>query len=171
MTTRVLKPKPLAREAFAPYGDVIETSGAQHFAINAGAIERFHDLAKVDIGVEPNGKALISIARCNSVTVLPFRIELVERHPLGSQAFIPLSNARLLVVVAPAGETAAPSQLRAFVSNGKQGVNYHRGVWHMPLIAFEEDQEFIIVDRGGSGENCDEIRFDETEKVIVENSS
>ena len=162
-----LKAEPLTREAFAPYGDVIETEGARHFSINAGMIERFHDLAQVDVGAEQNGRPLISIARCNRATSLPFQIKLVERHPLASQAFIPLSGPPLLVVVAPPGETVEPGQLRAFVSNGRQGINYHRGVWHIPLIALEVGQEFIIVDRGGPGPNCDEFYFKDDEIILT----
>ncbi len=159
MAGRVLKAAPLTREAFAPFGDVIETEGARHFSINAGTIERFHDLARVDLGPDEEARTLISIARCNQPTALPFRFRLMERHPLGSQAFIPLDATPMLVVVAPAEETPDPEQIRAFVANGRQGINYHRAVWHMPLIALEKDQYFLIVDRGGPGNNCDEFYF------------
>lgn len=161
MAERLLKAEPLTREAFAPYGDVIETEGARHFSINAGAIERFHDLAKVDLGPEEGARALVSIARCNRPTALPFRFRLIERHPRGSQAFIPLDATPLLVVVAPAGEAPDPDRVRAFVSNGRQGINYHRAVWHIPLIALERGQQFLIVDRGGPGTNCDEFHFED----------
>lgn len=149
-----LRPEPLTREAFAPFGDVIETGGAEHFPINAGTIERHHDLAAVTLG--EGGRPLISIATCNRTTELPFRIPLVERHPLGSQAFVPLNETPMIVVVGPPGETVDPSRLRAFVSNGRQGINYHPGVWHMPLITPDPEQRFLIVDRGGSGDNCEE---------------
>ncbi|HXH02909.1 MAG TPA: ureidoglycolate lyase [Candidatus Competibacteraceae bacterium] len=161
MATIHLPVQSLTREAFAPFGDVIETAGAHHFGINEGAIECFHDLAKVDVGVKEDGRTLISIARCNRATTLPLQIKLIERHPLGSQAFIPLSDTPLVVVVARPGETVESQRLHAFVSNGRQGINYHRGVWHIPLIALEEGQAFIIVDRGGPGPNCDEFRFDD----------
>ena len=86
---------------------------------------------------------------------------MVERHPLGSQAFVPLTRCRMVVVVAPPGESVDPQDLRAFVTNGRQGINYHRGTWHMPLIAFDEGQEFLIVDRGGSEPNCEQHTLDE----------
>lgn len=160
MATINLKLQPLTRAAFAPYGDVIETENARHFSINAGTIERFHDLAAVDVGTADDGRTLISIARCNQATDLPFPVKFVERHPRGSQAFIPLSATPLVAVVAPPGERVDPQVLQAFISNGKQGINYHRGVWHIPLIALDQNQQFVIVDRGGPGQNCDEFHFD-----------
>ena len=158
-----LRPQPLTRSAFAPCGDVITTDGAAHFAINAGTIERYHDLATVTLGEQ--GRALISIATCNRTTVLPYRIPLVERHPLGSQAFIPLNTTPLLVVVAPPGDIPDIHQWQAFISDGAQGVNYHPGVWHMPLITPDPEQRFIIVDRGGAGDNCEEYTL--TQDVVV----
>lgn len=158
-----LRPEPLTREAFAPYGDVIETEGARHFPINAGTIERYHNLAEVVL--DDQGRPLISIATCNRTTELPYRVPLVERHGLGSQAFIPLNETPMVVVVAPPGDTVDPASLRAFVSNGLQGVNYHPGVWHMPLITADPEQRFIVVDRGGPGDNCDELPL--AEEVLL----
>ena len=159
MTTLRLKTETLTRDAFAAFGDLIDLDGARHFSINDGAIERFHDLATVDAGSDRQGRTVISIGRCNRAATLPYRVTLVERHPLGSQAFYPLSPSPLVIVVAPPVEDVAPAALRAFISNGHQGVNYHRGTWHMPLICLQQDQQFIIVDRAGPGQNCDEHRF------------
>jgi ureidoglycolate lyase len=151
-----LNPVPITPERFAPYGDVIHASADSKAAMNDARFERFSRLADVDAdGRHPS----ISIARCKMPTALPYRFDLVERHPLGSQAFIPLSKFRFFVVVAPAAESVEPEDLRAFVTNGSQGVNYHKGVWHMPMIALESGQEFLIVDRGADGENCDEHYF------------
>ncbi|MDH3452674.1 MAG: ureidoglycolate lyase [Gammaproteobacteria bacterium] len=166
MATYTLIAEPLTRDGFAPFGDVIEAAGARHFSINAGAMERFHDLARVDVsGAE--GRAAISIARCTEPTVPPVRVSLIERHPLGSQAFMPLSDAPFLIVVAPPGEAIAPSELKAFVSNGAQGINYHRGVWHVPLMAMQTGQEFIVVDRTGPDANCDERELGATDQILV----
>ncbi len=85
----------------------------------------------------------------------------MERHPLGSQAFVPLAKISFVVVVAPAGEWVRAEDLRAFVTDGTQGVNYFRGTWHMPLIALEAGQSFLVIDRGDEGPdanpNCDEV--------------
>lgn len=158
MSTRVLVAELLTAEGFAPFGEVVQAEGARHYPINAGTIERFHDLARVEH--EPGGRVLISLARANRVATLPHRVTVVERHPLGSQAFIPLSPVPMVVVVAPAGDRPNPDALRAFVTNGRQGVNYRRGTWHMPLIALDPAQEFLIVDRGGPGANCEEVVLD-----------
>lgn len=160
----VLEARPLDREHFAPFGDVIETGDANHFPINRGAIERYHDLASVEL--DKTGRPVVSIFECTRVSEPPYRVDLVERHTLGSQAFVPLGGARMVVVVARPGDPPAPEHLRAFVSSPDQGVNYRRGVWHMPLIAFEKGQRFLVVDRGGPGDDCDECRYD-NEEIIV----
>jgi ureidoglycolate lyase len=154
VTGRKLAVEPLTRTAFAPFGDVIESEGRAHYPINAGTAERYHDLATVDVAAS-GGRPLISLCRAHPVG-LPLTLRLMERHPLSSQAFIPLSGTPFLVVVAPAGELRLES-LRAFRSNGRQGVNYHPGTWHHPLIALERVSDFLIVDRSGEGENCDEV--------------
>ena len=156
--TIALVPELLTRERFAPYGDVIDTSRRGSAAMNDGRFERFDDLARVDVA---EGETAISIARCRTPAALPLRVERVERHPLGSQAFVPLAPCRMVVVVAPPGEAVAPDELRAFVTNGRQGLNYHRGTWHMPLVAFEAGQTFLVVDRAGMRGNCEEHEFDE----------
>ncbi len=118
--------------------------------------DRFHDLAKIDVE-SAGGRTAISIARCRAPAVFPHRFDMVERHPYGSQAFIPLAPFSFIVVVAPAGEAVNATDLRAFVTNGTQGVNYHKGVWHMPMIAMEAGQEFLIVDRLPAEDNCEEF--------------
>lgn len=152
-----LRPVPLTQESFAPFGDVIESSEREVEAMNAEKFERFDDLCAVEAR---EGRIAISIARCREATVLPHRIDVIERHPHGSQAFVPLTPCRMVVVVAPAGETAGSEDLRAFVSNGRQGINYHRGTWHMPLIAFAAGQEFLIIDRTGKTPNCDLLELE-----------
>jgi ureidoglycolate lyase len=153
----VLLPQPLSREAFAPFGEVIETDGSPSFAINAGMVERFHDLARIE--VDPAGRPLLSIFR-GQPYALPLSVRHVERHPLGSQAFFPLGDARYAVIVAPPGDTVRPEDLRAFVGNGRQGVNYRPGVWHHVLLVLEQPADFLVIDRGGPGNNCDECHFD-----------
>ena len=154
-----LQVEPLTAEAFAPFGDVIATADAErHFTINGGNTERYHDLADVDPG--PDGRAIVSIFR-GQPRPLPFTVEMMERHPLGSQAFVPLSDAPYLVVVAPEGEAPGIEDLRVFLARGDQGVNYARGVWHHPLLALDGVSDFLVIDRAGEGSNCDEVRLDE----------
>jgi ureidoglycolate lyase len=124
--------------------------------MNEARFDRFHDLAKIDVE-SAGGRTAISIARCRAPVVFPHRFDMVERHPHGSQAFIPLAPFSFIVVVAPAGEAVNATDLCAFVTNGTQGVNYHKGVWHMPIIAMEAGQEFLIVDRLPAGDNCEEF--------------
>ena len=157
--TITLKAVPLTRERFAPYGEVIESSRSNSDAMNEARFERFDNLCNVDL--QKDSKVAVSIARCRTPTSLPLRLDMVERHPLGSQAFVPLSPCKMVVVVAPPGESVDAGDLRAFVSNGRQGINYRRGTWHMPLTAFEAGQEYLIIDRGGVEPNCDIHTLDE----------
>ncbi len=153
----MLELRPLSRDAFAPFGDVIETEGATHFPINEGTTERFHDLAAIDVA-DGGGRPLVNIFR-GQPRPRPIEIRMMEKHPLGSQAFMPLRDAPYLVVVAPAGESIAPADLVAFRVSGRQGVNYRRGVWHHPLLVLEPDHDFLVIDRGGPGGNCIEYPF------------
>jgi ureidoglycolate lyase len=155
---KILQMERLTREAFAPFGDVIELDGARHFPINGGTTERYHDLAQVDVG-EQGGRPLINLFRAQPRS-LPVEINMMERHPLGSQAFLPLSALSYLIVVAPAGEFD-PVHMRGFWTEGWQGVNYAKGVWHHPLLALERVSDFVVVDRGGDQPNCDEIALAE----------
>ena len=144
----------LTAEAFAPFGDVIEINPSKpHFSINYGNTERFHDLAKVDV-TNGGGRAGISIFRSKPLP-MPIQIRLLERHPLSSQAFFPLSPHPYMVVVAPPGDLNEDA-IRIFVAKVGQGVNYHAGTWHHFCLALEEESDFLVVDRIGVGPNCDE---------------
>tara|TARA_R110002167_G_scaffold107987_15_gene275992 strand:+ start:4021 stop:4545 length:525 start_codon:yes stop_codon:yes gene_type:complete len=161
-----LTPQPLSREAFAPFGDVIETAGRDHFSINDGYADRFHNLADVDL-TEADGKPLLSIFRARP-RPRPLQVDMMERHPMSSQAFIPLSDTPFLVLVAPAGEAPSPENLTLFCTNGCQGVNFARGVWHFPLLVEKVDQEFLVVDRGGPEQNCDLHYFADGVRGVIE---
>ena len=158
----------LTRASFAPFGDVIELDGARHFAINGGTTERYHDLAQVDV-TEQGGRPLINVFRAQP-RALPVEIAMMERHPLGSQAFIPLTRCRYLIVVAPAGELDA-TQMRGFWTDAWQGVNYAKGVWHHPLLALDQVSDFLVVDRGGEQPNCDEQTLDEPWRLAFARSA
>jgi ureidoglycolate lyase len=151
----LLRPQPLAAANFAAFGEVIECAGAKRLLINGGTTERFHDLARIDPG--PAGRAIVSIFR-GQPREFPLTISMVERHPLGSQAFVPLQARPYLVVVAESdAQSGLPGALHAFVAQGGQGVNYAPGVWHHPLIAVGAVSDFLVIDRQGDGANCDEL--------------
>ena len=164
--------EPLTAEAFAPFGEVIEArEQALHYPINGGNTERFHDLARLAPGND--GRVIVSIFR-GAPRVLPFTVEMMERHPLASQAFMPLfggSHAKrpYLIVVAPSGAVPAAAQLRCFLAQAHQGVNYAAGVWHHPLLALDDTSDFLVLDRDGPGANCDEEigRASCRERVLV----
>lgn len=149
--------QPLARETFRPFGDVIETEGAESFLINNGNCRRFHDLAKVDAMGE-NARVLINIFRAQPCP-LPYKLGMVERHPLGSQTFMPLSPRPFLVIVCP-DEDGRPGSPEAFLTKPGQGVSYARGTWHGVLTPVGEEQDFLVIDRGGDGVNLKEFFFD-----------
>ena len=153
-----LRVEPLTYESFADFGEVIEASEtARHFPINAGNTERYHDLARLDAG--PDGQLIVSIFR-GQPRALPFTITMMERHPLGSQAFMPLSGQPYLVVVAPPGAAPSAQDLRCFLAGPGQGVNYAAGTWHHPLLALGAVSDFLVLDRSGRAPNCDETQLD-----------
>ena len=161
--SRTITIQPLTKDAFAPFGQVLTTEGAHHYPINNGMTERFHDLANVEIGGE-NGRTLISIFRGKPYG-LPLTLAMMERHPLGSQAFMPLHPRPFLVIVAPdAG--GRPGTPLAFLTEPGTGVNIERNVWHGVLTTLEVESDFLVVDRGGDGDNLEEHFFDEPYLVI-----
>lgn len=152
-----LIPEALGREAFSAFGEVIETAGRPADEINYGQTLRFDNLAEVDVA-EQGGRPLISIFRSKPVT-LPFRPRVMEYHPLGTQAFVPLHHHPFLVLVAPASEELDSSMIRAFISNGRQGVSYQRRTWHHYQLSLGVECEYLVIDRGGSGDNCVECEL------------
>ena len=153
----VIRAKTLTREAFAPFGDVMESEETESFLINNGNCRRFHDLAKVEVAGE-NARVLINIFRGQPYP-MPHRLPMVERHPFGSQAFMPLSPRPFLVIVCP-DEQGKPGTPQAFITKPGQGVNYARGIWHGVLTPIGEVQDFLVVDRGGDGNNLEEFFFE-----------
>ena len=137
----------LTRELFAPFGEVIEAR-KEPLVINAGFARRFNDLCKVETAEGGETNISIFIARAR---MLPLAITMMERHPLGSQAFMPLQDSPWLAVVCSDPEDAG--SYRAFACDGRQGVSYARNTWHFPLITFGEGDRFFVVDRKGPGDN------------------
>ncbi len=155
--SRIVLAKPLTRAAFAPFGDILDTDWDNHYPINQGKCERYHDLARVEVE-GPNARVLISIFK-GTPYEFPLKLAMVERHPLGSQAFMPLSPAPFLVVVCP-DTPDGPGEPHAFVTAPGQGVSYRRNVWHAVLTPIGAPQDFVVVDRGGDGNNLEEFFFD-----------
>jgi ureidoglycolate lyase len=145
--------EPLTREAFAPFGEVIEQEGASSFPINAGKCTRYHDLAKIETTGD-KARPMISLLR-GEPYALPLELGMVERHPFGSQAFIPLGESPFLVVVAEATEDG-PGEPLAFRTTPGQGVNIGRNVWHGILTPLEAVSDFAVIDRAGDGVNLEE---------------
>ncbi|MGA0541208.1 ureidoglycolate lyase [Neotabrizicola sp. VNH66] len=155
--------EPLTAAAFAPFGEVLEATGDFRL-INAGLCRRHHDRAVLDFGVEtdPPGRAGISVFNAEPRS-LPYDFDLIERHPQGSQAFLPLSQHPFLVIVSPDPQ-AIP---RAFITNGAQGINLARGTWHGVLTPLHAPGIFAVVDRIGATPNLEEHRFPQPFRVTA----
>jgi ureidoglycolate lyase len=158
MSDRRIVLRPLSAQSFAPFGDVLEATGEPDKIINAGQCDRFHDLANLDF-TGKDARAGISLFRSRART-LPHTLDMMERHPLGSQAFLPLSADPFMVIVAPDIE-GAPGTPLAFLTSPGQGVNYHRNTWHGVLTPLVDNALFAVVDRIGEGGNLEEFVFDE----------
>ena len=150
--------EPLAKQAFAPFGEVIEIEGAIPLSINQGYAKRFNDLANIDVAAE-GGQTNISWFVA-SLRPMPIAIRMMERHPLGSQLFVPLGGVGWLAVVCTDPRNAA--SYRAFAATVHQGVNYARNCWHHPLLVLRDASPFLVVDRKGDGNNLEEYWLDET---------
>ena len=162
---RELTPEPLTAEGFAPFGSVIEASDdAVKLDINQGHAVRYDRLAEIDVA-DGGGTGAISLFRARPLSELVLRV--FERHPLCSQSFIPLSGRPYLVAVAPAGDFD-PEAVRLFRAEAKQGVHYRKGVWHHFLLVLDES-DFLVVDRAGPGDNCDEVQLAPADQIRVKN--
>ncbi|MDX8346822.1 ureidoglycolate lyase [Cognatiyoonia sp. IB215446] len=154
--SRDIKIAPLTAEAFAPFGDVLNCDGDPDKMINAGLCGRFHDRAKVDC----DGQVGISLFR-SELRALPYQLDLVERHPLGSQAFIPMSMDSFLVIVAD-----LDLRPQSFVTAPGEGINFHRGTWHGVLTPLSGPGLFAVIDRVDDGPNLEEHVFDVPFRVV-----
>lgn len=147
---------PLAKSAFAGFGEVLEAVGEPDKIINQGLCGRWHDLATLDM---TDGRAGISLFRAEPRS-LPYSLDMMERHPDGSQAFLPMSRDPFLVVVAP-DDGGRPGTPRAFITAPGQGVNYFRGTWHGVLAPLGGPGLFAVIDRIGPGTNLAEHWFEQ----------
>lgn len=159
---RQITAAPLTAPAFAPFGDVLAAAG-DFRVINEGLCHRHHDLARLDFG--PGGRAGISVFNAQA-RALPYDFTLVERHPDGSQAFVPMTDSPFLVIVAP-DEGGRPGTPCAFLTDGRQAINLHRGTWHGVLTPLANPGLFAVVDRIGDTANLQEFRYDAPWRVVA----
>ena len=160
---KIIKPVKISRSNFSLYGDLISTDDINPMNINEGYAKRFDNLANLDTSKD-SGKTIVSIFSALKRT-FPMKIHMMEKHPLGSQAFIPMKETTFLAFVAPSGESPEIDKIQSFVIPPKRGINYKPGIWHFPLIS-TENINFLVIDRKGSGDNLIIHKF-EKEKIIL----
>ena len=160
----VIKPKKITKENFAKFGDVISTQDIKPMDINNGYAKRFDNLADINIS-KNDGTAIVNIFSALKRS-FPMKIDMMEKHPLGSQAFIPMKETNFIAFVAPYGNKPEISKIESFIVSPGMGINYKPGIWHFPLIS-TENMNFLVVDRKGAGDNLIIYNF-EKEKVILE---
>lgn len=161
----ILRLQKLTAEAFAPFGQVIEMDSDRAIHINDGRTEKFAGLAEL-VSLQD---ARFSLHRYRSkATSLPLRVEKLERHVLGHQAFIPLHSRPFPVVVAAAGPPPTAERVCAFISNGKQGVNLSPGTWHHYQISLEEGSQYLVLERSNAGQDCEQVSLDEPLMLSLE---
>ena len=158
-----VNPKPITKENFSKFGDVITTDDIKPLEINDGYAKRFDGIANLNTSKD-NGETTICIFSALKRS-FPMKIDMMEKHPLGSQAFVPMKETTFLVFVAPTGTKPNLNEVEAFIVPPGIGVNYNPGTWHFPLIA-TEDVNFLVVDRKGSGENLVIENLDKEEVIL-----
>ena len=158
-----VNPKPISKENFSKFGDMITTANIKPIEINEGYAKRFDGIANLNTSKD-NGETTISIFSALK-RFFPMKIDMMEKHPLGSQAFIPMKQTTFLVLVAPEGNKPDLNKIEAFIVPPEIGVNYNPGTWHFPLIA-TEDMNFLVVDRKGSGDNLTIEHLDQEDIIL-----
>lgn len=154
---------PLTRDAFAPYGQVLDaTDWPTHYPINSGKCERYQALATAE-AIGTDASVILSIFKATPYE-LPLSLAMVERHPYGSQAFMPLQPRPWLVIIAP-DTPSGPGEPLAFLASGTQGVNFPRGLWHGVLTPLRQPQDFLVIDRAGNEPNVEEFFFSQPYEV------
>ena len=156
-SVRDLPLEPLTAAAFAPFGDVIEVPAGAGGAANDGTAVRYDDVGALELTAS-DGRPVLSLFRVAPAR-LPLECGALERHPLSSQAFVPVGGRRFLVVVSGGGEAPEAARARAFLTDGRQGVNYRRATWHHPVLALEAETDFVMVGRADDGRDCEVAPF------------
>ena len=161
--TTIIKPIKITKENFSDFGDVISSENIKPININEGYAERFDDLANINT-LKDDGKTIVSIFSARKRN-FPMKIDMTEKHPLGSQAFMPMKETIFLAFVAPPGDLPKIDNIKSFIVPPKKGINYKPGVWHFPLIS-TEDTDFLVIDRQGSGDNLIIHNFNQDEVLL-----
>jgi len=159
----IVKPKNITKENFAVFGDLISSDSVEPMNINEGYAKRFDNLANINTS-QNKGETIISIFSALKRS-FPMKINMMEKHPLSSQAFIPMKETIFLSFVAPAGDAPEINKIQSFIIPPKMGINYKPGIWHFPLIS-TEDTNFLVIDRKGSGKNLIIHKFDKEEITL-----
>ena len=160
----VIKPIKISKENFADFGDVISSENIKAININAGYAKRFDNLANINT-LRNEGKTIVSIFSALKRS-FPMKIDMMEKHPLGSQAFMPMIETTFLAFVAPPGDLPEISKIKSFIIPPKKGINYKPGVWHFPLIS-TENTDFLVIDRKGNGNNLIIHNFDKEDVLLT----
>ena len=159
----IVEPRKITRENFATFGDLISSDNVKPMDINAGYAKRFDDLANINTSKD-KGETIVSIFSALK-RQFPMKIDMMEKHPLGSQAFVPMKETIFLSFVAPPGDAPEINKIQSFIIPTKMGINYKPSIWHFPLIS-TEDTNFLVIDRKGSGNNLIIHKFD-NDKIIL----
>ena len=145
-----IKPIKITKKNFSKFGELIDTKKRKPIIINNGYAKRFHDLGKINTSSK-KGNSIISIFSAKKRS-FPMKIDMMEKHPLGSQAFIPMEKTTFIVFVAPKGKKPDVNKIKSFIIPKQTGVNYKPGIWHFPLIS-NKNMNFLVIDRKGKGNN------------------
>ena len=159
----IIKPEKITKDNFSEFGDLISSENVNPIDINMGYAKRFDNLANINT-LKNDGKTIVSIFSALKRS-FPLKIDMMEKHPLGSQAFMPMKETTFLAFVAPEGDSPIINKIKSFIVPPKNGINYKPGVWHFPLIS-TENTNFLVIDRKGTGKNLIIHNFNK-ENVIL----
>ena len=158
-----IKPKIINKKNFKKFGQIIDTSKKSYFRINNGYAKRYDNLGKIDTSSK-KGKTIVSIFSAKK-RQFPMKIDMMEKHPLGSQAFIPMRETYFFAFVAPKGNRPNLKKIKSFKIPKQTGINLNQGIWHFPLIS-TKNMNFLVIDRKGKGKNLIIYKF-KKEKIYL----
>lgn len=161
-----LNSEPLTNAAFTPYGDVVSSAGDADEFMNGAAYARYLNLAYIDLGEQAESRVQLGLVKCHTPEQFPYMLRAMEKHPDSSQLFYPLFNHDYLIAVAPAGEQIVLNSIKLFCARADQGINYHRGIWHMPMLGIAKGDQFLMIERNDMHDNCEVYEFDQVQLKI-----